>query len=103
MDNETFEIVITPYTGNHNRYRMKVEITYRSEQVIRFRISGGYKFMLMEKLILKNKGQWKIKETNFDLAGDPPKIARTMKQIQDEIDFYLAGRPAPVNKYKDKP
>jgi hypothetical protein len=102
MDNETFEIEFRPYWKD-TKYRMQVEIIDRSEQVIRFKITGGDKTMTMEKQLLKHKGQWKIKEMNFQLKGDPKVIAKTIDEIRNEIEFYLAGRPAPVNKYKDKP
>lgn len=58
--------------------------------------------MVMEKLLLKHKGQWKIKETNFKLQGITKEIAMTVMEIQDEIEFYLAGSPKPVNKFKNK-
>lgn len=101
MDNETFEIKIVKYVNAKKTiYKMQVEIIHRSTQVIRFEITAGDKKMLMEKLLLKHKGQWKLKETNFQLKGDQKEIAMTVMEIQDEIDFYLAGRPAPVSKYK---
>ena len=102
MDNETFEITFRPYWKDA-KYKMQVEIIHRSEQVIRFKITGGSKTMIMEKLLLKHKGQWKIKEMNFQLTSDPKVLAKTIMELQDEIEFYLAGRPAPVNKYKNKP
>jgi hypothetical protein len=83
-------------------YRIQVEIIHRSEQVMRFRIFAGHKSMIMEKLLLKNKGQWKIKETNFKLTGNPKEIAQTVLEMQDTIEFYLAGSPKPVNKYAHK-
>jgi hypothetical protein len=104
MDNETFEIKLTKYyVGGKTIYRMNVEIIHRSEQVIRFRIFAGDKSMIMEKLLLKHKGQWKIKETNFKLSGDPKDIAEKVLEMQDSIEHYLAGSPVPVNKYKNKP
>jgi hypothetical protein len=102
MDNETFEIAFIPYRMGRTKYRMQVEIIHRSDQVIRFRITGGKKTMTMEKLLLKHKGQWKIKDMNFQFTGDPRDIAVTIKEIQDKIEFYLAGSPSAVNKYKNK-
>jgi hypothetical protein len=104
MDNETFEIKLTKYeVGKKKIYKMQVEIIHRSAQVIRFSITGGDKKILMEKLLLKHKGQWKLKETNFEIKGNPKEIARSVMEIQDEIEFYMAGSPQPVNKYKNKP
>ena len=103
MDNETFEIKVTQYeVGKKTIYRIQVEIIHRSEQVLRFRIFAGSKSIIMEKLLLKNKGEWKIKETNFKIKGNPKEIAQTIMEMQDAIDFYLAGSPKPVNKYADK-
>lgn len=81
---------------------MKVEIIHRSEQVIRFRIFAGTKTMTMEKLLLKHKGQWKIRDMNFKMTGDTKQIAKTVMDMQDEIEYYLAGRPTWKNKYKNK-
>ncbi len=103
MDNETFIIKLIKYAdGKKTIYKMQVEIIHRSEQVIRFCITAGDKKIVMEKLLLKHKGQWKLKETNFPLKGNPKEIAITVMEIQDEIEFYLAGSPKPVNKFKNK-
>ena len=102
MDNQTFEIKLVKFGGVKTIYKMKVEIIHRSGQVIRFRISAGAKSMTMEKLLLKNKGQWKIRETNFEMKGSPKDIAMTVMEMQDAIEFHLAGRPQPVSKYKNK-
>lgn len=103
MDNETFEIKLTQYeVGMKTIYRIRVEIIHRSEQLMRFRIFSGSKSMIMEKLLLKNKSQWKIKETNFKLKGDPKEIASTVLEMQDAIEFYLAGSSKPVNKYEHR-
>jgi hypothetical protein len=103
MDNETFEIKLTQYeVGSKTIYRIQVEIIHRSEQVMRFRIFAGSKSMIMEKLLLKNKSDWKIKETNFKFKGKPKETAMTIMEIQDAIEFYLAGSPKPVNKYEHR-
>ncbi len=102
MDNETFEIFFTRYGEARQIFKMQVEIFYRSEQVIRFRVSAGKKSMVMEKLLSKHKGQWKVKEMNFVMTGDIKEVAQNIMNIQDQIEYYLAGRPKPVNKYKNK-
>jgi hypothetical protein len=103
MDNETFEIKLTQYeVGKKTIYRIQVEIIHRSEQVLRFRIFAGSKSMIMEKLLLKNKGEWKIKETNFKIKGKPKDTAMIIMEIQDAIEYYLAGSPKPVSKYEHK-
>lgn len=81
---------------------MQVEVTHRSEQLLRFRVFAGKKSMVMEKLLQKSKAKWKVKEMNFSFTGDPKDVSRSIMDIQDQIDFYMAGRPRPVSKYKDQ-
>jgi hypothetical protein len=102
MDNKTFEIRLVKYGGKRTVYKMQVEIIHRSEQVIRFRISAATKSITMEKLLLKNKGQWKIRETNFEMKGSAKDIAMTVMEMQDAIESYLARSPREVNKFKNK-
>ncbi|MEP7375892.1 MAG: hypothetical protein ABI675_21025 [Chitinophagaceae bacterium] len=101
MDKENFEILLTKYEdGNRKKYKMQVEIFHRSEQVIRFRVFAGKKEMILEKLVTKHKGQWKIKEMNFEFSGNLQEVTRSVMDIQDEIDYYLRGRPKSVSKYQ---
>jgi len=102
MDNHLFEILLARYGEKKQTFKMQVEVTHRSEQLLRFRVFAGQKSMVMEKLLKKNKGQWKVREMNFSFTGDPKDVSRSIMDIQDQIDFYLAGRPKPVSKYKDK-
>ena len=37
-------------------------IIYQSEQLMRFKISGGKRSIVLEKLLQKKTGQWKLKE-----------------------------------------
>jgi hypothetical protein len=103
MENETFEIEIQTFGEKRKRFKMQVEIFHRSEQVIRFKISAGTKIMIMEKLLMKHTGQWKIKETNFQMTGDVKDNAESIMRIQEEIEYYLKGRPKWENKFKNKP
>jgi len=102
MDNNLFEILLARYGDKKQMFKMQVEIIYRSEQLLRFRVFAGNKSMVMEKLQKKNKGQWKVREMNFSFTGDPKDVSRSIMDIQDQIDFYMAGRPTPLSKYKDK-
>ena len=68
---------------------MQVEIVYKSDQVMRFRVSGGKRSILMEKLLTKHKGQWKLKEGEIDRSKDIQKAAYSLMCIQNEIDRYL--------------
>lgn len=103
MEYKTFEIKLVKYEdGKKRAYKMQVEVIHRSEQVIRFRIFAGTKSMLMEKLLLKHKGQWKIRDMNFKMTGNPKEIAMTIMAMQDQIENNLPGRSQRVNKYKNK-
>jgi len=102
MDNETFDIEIIKYGEPKRKYKMRVEIVLRSEQAVRFRVFAGARSITMEKLLLKHRGQWKIKESNFELTGNPKDIAQTILEIQNEIEYYLAGSPKWVNRFKNK-
>jgi len=81
---------------------MQVEVIHRSEQLLRFRVFAGKKSMVMEKLLQKSKAKWKVKEMNFSFTGNPKDVSRSIMDIQDQIDFFMAGQPKPVSKYKDK-
>jgi hypothetical protein len=39
---------------------------------------------------------------NFEMTGDIKDNSQSIVNIQDEIDYYLAGRPKPFNKYANK-
>ena len=58
---EKFEIVMSRWQDSR-KFRMNVECIYVTEQVLRFKITGGKKEMIMEKLLLKKTFQWKIKK-----------------------------------------
>jgi len=68
---------------------MQVEIMYKSEQVMRFKVSGGRRSIVMEKLLTRKRGQWKIQEGDIDPGGDIEKTAYGLMRIQNEIDKYL--------------
>jgi len=85
---ESFEIFLreSPETPI---YRMQVAIIYKSEQVMRFRVTGGRRSIVMEKLLNRKKGQWKIREGDIDPGKDLEKAAYGLMRIQNEIDEYL--------------
>ena len=66
---EKFEIVMSRWQDSR-KFKMNVECIYATGQVIRFKVTGGKKEMIMEKLLLKKTFQWKIKEMNFKFGGD---------------------------------
>jgi hypothetical protein len=82
-----FQITVTKW-GQEKRYRMKVEIIHHSDQLMKFKIYAGERFITMEKhLLLKN--QWKLGQTNASLQGNHQEIAGAVLNIQNEIDGYL--------------
>lgn len=85
---ETFEIRVKKWTDN-KVYRMQVEKFYESDQILRFRITAGGKTMILEKQIIKKSNQWKIKETDFPMTGDPKSSAMAIMHIQDAIDHHI--------------
>jgi hypothetical protein len=88
MRNERFEI---RFKRHYDRtvYRAIVEITARSENVIRFTIKAGEKEMQMEKLLFRKTNQWKIKGISFTMMGDAKVNARLIMDIQDAIDYQM--------------
>lgn len=85
MSNERFEIFFKR-DFDQTLYRAEVEIIYRSEKMLRFAVRAGEKELLMEKWLFRKTHQWKIKKTNFNLAGHTKVNARMIMVIQDEID-----------------
>jgi len=85
---EKFEIVMSRWQDSR-KFRMNVECIYVTEQVLRFKIKGGKKEMVMEKLLLKKTFQWKIKEMNFQFEGDDKAIAKSIMAIQNEIEYRI--------------
>lgn len=70
-------------------YRAIVEVTYKSENVIRFLITAGEKRMWMEKHLFKKKGQWKMTRVDFNMHGSTKDNAVMLMNIQDAIDYQL--------------
>jgi hypothetical protein len=85
---EKFEIVMSRWQDSR-KFKMNVECIYVTEQVLRFKITGGKKEMVMEKLLLKKTFQWKIKEMNFQFEGDDKAIAKSIMTIQNEIEYRI--------------
>ena len=89
MKGDKFDIVVTKW-GDAQKYRMNVEIVYHSEQLIRFKLSAGVKYMHMEKHLMKKTNQWKLGGMNYKLTGDPKEIAGAVLNIQKELDNYMS-------------
>ena len=95
---EKFEIVFRRWK-DQQKFRMMVECVYISDQLLRFKITGGKKEMIMEKLLLKKTNPWKIAKMNFQFEGDDETIAMSIMRIQEEIDDYI-NPPEKPNWYK---
>lgn len=89
---EKFEIVVGRWQ-DLKKYKMNVECIYASDQVLRFKVSGGKKEMILEKLLIKKTNQWKIKEMNFKFEGDDKTIAMAIMSIQNEIEYQIKPPP----------
>ena len=71
-------------------YRATVEITYHTDNLIRFTIKAGEKELYMEKLLFRKTNQWKIKSASFNLSGKNTKDSATLIiNIQNAIDRQL--------------
>jgi hypothetical protein len=85
---EKFEIVVRLWQDNR-RFKMAVECIYSSGQVLRFKISGGKKEIMMEKLLIKKTNPWKIRGMNFKFEGEDKAIAMAIMSIQNEIEYHI--------------
>lgn len=88
MIGDTFKIVISPFSAKHS-YRMDVEITYATENVIRFKITAGKKMLEMDKQIYRKSNQWKVTRYETSNTKDPKVVAESILLIQSTIDRYL--------------
>lgn len=95
---EKFEIVVQRWK-DLKKYKMNVECIHVSEQVLRFKITGGQKELIMEKLLLKKTNPWKIAKMNFQFEGDDKSIAMAIMNIQDAIEERI-NPPTKPNWYK---
>jgi hypothetical protein len=95
---EKFEIIIQRF-GDSRKFKMMVECIHISDQVLRFKVAGGQKEMIMEKLLLKKTNPWKIAKMNFQFEGDDKSIAMAIMNIQDKIEHYI-NPPTKPNWYK---
>ena len=95
---EKFEIVMRRWK-DRKLFRMNVECIHVSDQVLRFKVTGGQKEMIIEKLVLKKTKQWKIAKMNFKFEGDDEAIAMSIMTIQDAIEEQI-NPPMKKNWYK---
>ena len=95
---EQFELIIRGWHDS-TKYRMQVECIHVSAQVLRFKVTGGLKELIMEKHLLKKTHQWKIAKMNFQLKGNDKSVAIAIMNIQDGIEEYI-NPPTKPNWYK---
>jgi hypothetical protein len=88
MANPSFDIYFSVLKDNR-RYHAKVEITSRSENIIRFTIRAGTKEMKMEKYLFRKTSQWKLGTFNFIMGKNIKSNAMLIFDIQNAIDAYL--------------
>lgn len=87
---DTFEIIVKPY-GDPKRYRLNVELIYATDQLLKFKISGGNKSFEMHKLIVRKSNQWKVQpgSFNFVMNKGPHETAAGIIVIQDALDAWI--------------
>jgi hypothetical protein len=95
---EKFEIIMKRW-NDPRKFKMMVECIHVSDQVLRFKITGGQKEMIMEKHLLKKTYPWKIAKMNFQFEGDDKTVAMAIMNIQDSIEYHI-NPPAKPNWYK---
>ncbi len=88
---ESFEIEMRPFRQNR-LVKFSVEITHRSDTVIRFKLTGGAKILEMEKRLQEsNQKAWKILAVNFPIESTEPAV-RNLFEIRKLIDEKITGR-----------
>lgn len=80
-----FNIEIKPRKDSRS-FQMKVEVYYESEQVIRYRVSGGDRSFEMEKLLNRTTGDWKIISGIELRTEDYEAAAMALRDIQRAIE-----------------
>jgi len=86
---QKFELIFKPYRHNQT-FKMQVELIHQSEELMRFKLSGGERYIIMEKLLNKKKGNWRIVKSNVNFSATATKqSAYTIFELQDKLDEYL--------------
>ncbi|MDB5276138.1 MAG: hypothetical protein JWR61_1093 [Ferruginibacter sp.] len=90
---------ITMNTWDHARkvagnFSFLVELIYASDQVQRFKLTGGTKEMVLERnLLIKSKlfKNWKIKDLNFRMEIVNEATVMTLHDIYKKIEEQMDG------------
>lgn len=95
---EPFQIIVYKY-GTSKPYRIRCYITYKSEQVIRFRLCGGERSMTIEKQTPPGKNpKWYVTDKNFDVYRHEHTHQMTFACIVRELELYLRGPITPRDR-----
>lgn len=75
------------------RYRAKVKVLFRTDNVIRYSIRAGEKEMEMEKFLYRKTNQWKVEQMNFIRQGHTRTYEKMISDIQSAIDEEMKKFP----------
>jgi len=78
---------------DHRRYRAKVKVLFRTENVIRYSIRAGEKEMEMEKFLYRKANKWKVEQMNFIRQGHTRTYEKMIRDIQLAIDEEMKNHP----------
>jgi CHAT domain-containing protein len=68
------------------RYRARVKVLFRTENVIRYSVRAGEKEIEMEKFLYRKSNQWKVEQMNFIRLGHTKTYEKMISDIQAAID-----------------
>lgn len=101
MPNDVFKIYFRVFQENRP-YHLQVEQFYASPQVLRFKVFGKEKEMLIEKRLFLKRQPWKIISNNITFK-DVAKNEEFIQRVQECIDRYLKGPEPPRIHPKNLP
>lgn len=79
-----------------SQFKLEAAIEYESAQIIRIRVKGQKRSLLLETdyplvKLSKKKIKWKLREGSFD-GTDHQKNANLLMQIIEQLEYYLKGK-----------
>ena len=90
MTGDTFQIRFRLFRSLETHFR-QVEITYHSDKLIRFKITGGKKPIEMGKHLYRKTNQWKLHRPDFQPTHkfDSKQAAEVIMHMEEAINEYL--------------
>ena len=94
---EQFDITMKTWDNARKvsgRFTFRVELIYQSNQVERYKLTGGSKEMTLEKNLLTASilyKNWKIRNLNFTMEIVNESTVRTLHDIYKNIDVKMLG------------